>query len=1228
MSEETTQDPDSEDELANVGLIPARFPVEFGLPDADRKLLDDAAVAVRQEFRDCSKWKRLRCRKVSIFAERQRGTIYVVNVGCSVEFDWTWEGARAFRPKSLDDNGKFPDAAYEDADYEDEILWSGEILEVDERNGCLFVALDNPEARPTTGSFFVRPFEFLEGLDAVYNRAAFGRIRGILPQRLAAAEGGIHPTIARPLASGLSQLSEWWQHSWSVLWGPPGTGKTYTSGLQIAAVLADQDERILVVSTTNRATDAIALSIGNAAKKTAPQELDEGKVLRIGKGASPQVFANDGLETMLRGSESDVLLQIDDLAQQLEAFDGWEDKALTRKQMGELRAGSNDQSKRLFIDPLVRVIVATAFKAMSFLDDAIVKQLIENGDAPFTTILIDEAGLMSRAAIAALSLLAARRVVLVGDSKQLAPISRMSRILPTRQQTWLGSSGLSHLDDLDATPNAVHVLTEQRRMHPDVCQVVSDFQYGGHLKTAADTLQRNTGLSPFIADFSRAIWYVLDADCSELAAIRAERGPGNKSWVRSITPSILEKLFSDTSLRNAHGLFISPYKAQAQIVSNLFARWGLAHWEASTVHSQQGSEADIVIFDTVNAGSYNWPFDEWKRLVNVAISRAREAVIVLASRSEMEEPYLRPLLRRLIPARLIQDDSGCRWEIIDMARQLNRSDAKSEILSESSASYGTGAKTSGGMGQQFATRKVMKPVLSQEQQRLTNLKLDGKARLVRGVAGSGKSVVLCNWLARTVKRTEAEKNVTIWAVYANSSLHKLLRESIESAWENLSVGDLFARREFPWERVQLLHVRSVLSGILPAASLSMDSFDFDYDRAAEEFLNRQDATQLLPRCSALFIDEAQDMGPSTLKLLLSLVEQLDPDDEMSRSAHIFYDNAQNVYGRKTPIWSDLGVDLRGRSTIMRESFRSTTPVTELAVNVLHQFTKDAENPDQKELLSLGLIERCERSGREWLRVRYNQVNGPKPIFHCFDQRSEEIDRIAAHLKHLIQVDGISPNDICVIYNGRLAAQLMESNLRPKLDEIGVELSFQTSRSFERQPNTLVVTTSHSFKGYESEVVLIPCVDQFVTGEGEILANSLYVAMTRARSLLAIYGIHTGSSASRLLMETMADCIVVQNAVPNIDGSNSIQDDLIDIMKRIGTQHRPWLVNLWKSHQIHQEPILNDIGQIIVDPLFWFEHEGMKWACFENDSAGNDGIADSLTANRIRILRSGDLPCIR
>jgi superfamily I DNA/RNA helicase len=1097
--------------------------------------LRDAALAVREEHRDSSKWKKLRCRKVSVFSERGRGIIYVLDVGPSVEFDWTWEGAKAFRPTSGD--GTSP-SNHESVGNQESVgnLWAGEIVEVDERNGSLFVSLDNTEMTPTAGNFFVKPYEFLSVLDAVYNGPEFEVIQCQLPARLNAAAGSVHPRVSRPQAKpvGLPDLQAWWQHSWSILWGPPGTGKTYTTGRQVAAVLACSDERVLVVSTTNRATDAVAISIGNAATKLCPAQLENENLLRIGKGAAYPAFVESELQSMLKGTESEFLAKLAALTNQLHLFESLDDKALTRQQIGELRASGSDNSNDIFVDSDKRVVIATAFKAMTYLRDDSIRKTLEQGSAPFTTIFIDEAGLMSRTAISALSLLASRRVVLVGDSKQLAPISRISRTLPTRQQNWLASSGLSHLDDIESTPQAVHVLSEQRRMHPDVCKVVSNYQYDGFLTTADDRVRQSAPPSNLIENYSRAIWYVLDNEGTDLASIRASRGPGNKSWVRPITQSILLKLFSDSAVQSASGLFISPFRAQAQAMAKLFAKWGVAGWEASTVHSQQGSEADLVIFDTVNAGSYNWPVEEWKRLVNVAISRAREAVVVIASRSEMAEPYLRPLLGYLRPGILTNSAGEFVWQ--DSAPHFT-TDHPSAVQPELRDRK---TQATFRMGDQFTDRKSMKPVFTQEQQRLAHLELDGKPRLVRGVAGSGKSVVLSSWLAKTAMRLQTKKDAQIWAVYANRSLHRLLRESIESAWDHHNEADLLAPPPFPWNKVTLLHVRDVLAGLLPSANLSMDAFGFDYDRAAAEFLNREDASKLLPRCTALFIDEAQDMGASTIKLLLSIVEQADESDANSRPAHIFYDNAQNIYGTKTPKWSDLGIDLRGRTTIMRESFRSTKPITELAVNVLHRLTDSTDREDQKELLSMGMLEQTSRRGEEWFHVRFNQVNGPKPIFRTYNTASEEIDGICSHLKFLIQQERISPNDICLIYNGK-GRNLLEERLAPKLLELDVELSVQTNRTFERQPNTLIATTPHSYKGYESEVVLIPFVDHYVAGEGKILANCLYVAMTRARSLLGIYGVNGGSVAARKLSSTITSCINALNSPPEIEAHSEIDD---------------------------------------------------------------------------------------
>ena len=1124
----------NEPENASLDHPLARFPSDLRLGDSAVDI-KDPAKAVRREYRDCSQWKRLQSRRVSVFAERDRGTVFVIHVGSSVDFDWTWEGAVAFRPKSIEDFGMLSDFALENAVHNDQIVWSGEILEVDERNGCLFVSVSNPECIPTKGSFFVRPFEFLAVLDSVYNDPNFESEQQRLPARLAAAQGEIHPKLGQPSNAGVSEGNEIWNYSWSVLWGPPGTGKTYNTGQQVASVVGtDPDERILVVSTTNKATDAVARSIGKAATEFAVAQFDNGELLRIGRGASYRSFANDDLLPMLQGTECDTLVQVDELTEQIRLSDNFEEKALLRKQIAELKAGGADRGTKNFLDADVRCVVSTAFKAMSMLRNGVVKSLLEEGHAPFTTIIIDEAGLISRVAVAALSLLAAKRVVLVGDSKQLAPISRISRVLPYRQKTWLASSGLSHLDELEQLPAAVHLLSQQRRMHPVVCRVVSDYQYGGLLKTAQERTAQPSELPDLIADFSRTIWYVMDADAKNLANIRAERGPGNKSWIRKGTLKVLRKLLATESIRNCNGLFVSPYKAQAQMVADQFGKWKLPNWEASTVHSQQGSEADIVVFDTVNAGSYNWPFDEWKRLVNVALSRSREAVIVLASRSEMDEPYLKPLAQVLKQGVIEKLRDEYQWREVDGALEIGL-----ELVSEPKTSYHTKSQKLNSLGQQFDERSKMRPVLSKEQQRLSNLDLDGRPRLIRGVAGSGKSGVLCNWLAKTVQRLNQDSvkpdlNKRVWAIYANRSLHKLLRQSVELAWEQLQSEDLFETQTFPWENVSLLHIKDVLAGILPEASMSMERFEFDYDRAAEEFLNRTDAKQLLPQCTALFVDEAQDMGPSTLRLLLSLVEQSDPEDLNSRSAHIFYDNAQNIYGRRTPIWSEFGLDMRGRSSIMRESYRSTKPITEFAVNVLNQLSDGDQRDDQKDLARLGLIEQTTRNGDRWLSVRYNQVHGPNPIFHAFENRDDEIEKIGKHIHYLTQEEAVRPTDICIVYNGGKLAHDLQTKLTPELAKIGIELSLQKNRAFEQNSNTLVMTTAHSYKGYESEVIIVPGVDQFVTGQGDILANNLYVAMTRARSLLAIYGTRINSSPTQEIFATIEKCLGQLDAVPEVD----------------------------------------------------------------------------------------------
>ncbi len=1199
-------DHDNESDIDEVEFVQAHFPINLNLPRGDFSDLDTAAEAIRREFRDSAKWKRLRCRNVRVVSESETGSVYELEIGHAVEFDWTWEGAIAFRPLLLkefeESEATFFENGSVDPEVNDSIVWFGEILEVDETTGRIFIVVNNPEYPPRRGSFYVRPFEFLAFLDDLYNAPAFELVREYLPQRLAATEGNIHPNVDEPSEVGLEYLRQWWQKSWSVLWGPPGTGKTYTTGQQVARVMSDPSERILVVSTTNRATDAVALSIGRAARSL-DIDIDTEGIRRIGKGASFKKFEQEELLDLLKGTETEYLAQIEALANELAKTEDSQAKALIRKEIKELRDAMQDAAKRNFLDAGVQVVVSTSFKATTFLVRDEVKQDLEAGYAPFTTIIIDEAGLVSRVAIAALSLLASRRVVLVGDSKQLAPISRISRIIEPAQGSWLARSGLSHLDQIHETTTGVHVLREQRRMHEEICDVVSHFQYDRFLTTAVDVANRAYALPTVLSDQCRAIWYVMDEDTEDLPSIRAERGPGNRSWIRPATQRILKKLFSDATLRSANGLFISPFKAQAKEIHSWLATEGLHSWSASTVHSQQGSEADIVVFDSVNAGSYGWPYDEWKRLVNVALSRAREAIIVFASRAEMDEPYLRPLLKHLEPRVLRRRGSSLAWESVPAKAVY-----QPPKVQESASPYL--------LGNQLSKRKELRPVLSYEQERLCGLELDGKPRLVRGVAGSGKTVVLAHWLMQTVQRLSDKQNVRIWAVFANRSLQSLIADSIASAWESQTSGG-----SFPWDRVELHHIKDILQILLPEVGLDSAAFPFNYDEAAEAYLQRKELADVAPRCDALFIDEAQDLGPNALKLLSGIVRKADDDDENSRSVNIFYDNAQNIYGRSTPKWSDLGLDMRGRSTVMKESFRSTRPITEFALNVLYRLKPPESNADHKELVTRGLIERSTDGNDEWWRVRFNQVNGPKPSFHRYANPDQEFEAIGDYLRELIEVQGVQPNDICLIYNGQNIPHRLEQQSMPRLAGLGIELSVQTNQTFQRGNNVLLATTSHSYKGYDSEIVIIPGVDQYRAQGVGILANNLYVAMTRARSVLTLFSQSMNNADTLKLYEVIDDCLGHLEEAPEVESEISPQDDVVAILDQIGSEHRKWLIELWNKYKFAQEPLITKGGEIIAEPLLSFKVGTQVYACFGNEPP-RKRIAQRLEDLSVKVIVAG------
>ncbi|MBL8624418.1 MAG: AAA family ATPase [Myxococcales bacterium] len=1021
------------------------------------------------------------------------------------------------------------------------------MVEADETSGSLFVAIDGARP-PSTGTFYVRPFEFTALLKQLYTANEHGATRVPLSILLHAAAHG----------SGKSEPTSAWTAPWNIVWGPPGTGKTRLIGARVAELLEDPGERILVVSTTNDATDLAAISVGKGIIERGRSPDDS--ILRVGRGARYRAFEDAGLRQLLQGHEYELRRQIEAQRARIESARESTYRARLRHHLATLtralRAAGSDGAR----DERRRVVVTTAFQALSYV---VQRDLVDATHAPFTTVVIDEAGLISRTTVAALALLASRRVVLAGDPRQLAPITKIARILPPGQARWLGLSALHHLR-IGERASGLEFLAQQHRMHPEIRQAVSAYQYGGCL---ADGPGITTTSDDDLPEH-RALWYVLDEERCEPHHLRADRGEGNRSWVRSRTPEVLGRFFSAIpQVRDSKGLFISPFVGQCRAVTDYLRGSGAANWRASTVHQQQGAEADVVIFDTVNAGSTCWPLDEWERLINVAASRAKKLFVLLATRDEARQPFLAPLVAHLHPCAFVY--RGKAWKLEPVERAAS---------DQAAAQFATDDQT---LGAQLARRKALRPLLSAEQQRLCRFEMDGKPRLVRGVAGSGKTVVLANWLVQTYLLLR-DQNPKLWVVFANRALQPLLQRCITQAWELAE-----QRTSPPWTNVELHHIESVLA-IFEGKARGPQPDRFDYNERAQRILAHRSG--FIARCDALFMDEAQDLGPSTIALLTQITKQTDTEDTNSRSVNIFYDNAQNVYGRGTPKWADLGIDLRGRSVVMKESFRSTRPITEFALNTLAGLVDFDSDADQREYIERRLIEKTTRECKPWWQVNYNEIGGPSPQFKPFATREKELTALVNQIYQWLKEERVLPRDIAVVTMGKDGGQslgdLIAAALTKRLKPLGIDAEYRTTQGFDGSERSVVVTTPHSFKGYEAEVVWVAGLDAFHHGN-KPAASPMYVALTRARSVLVASATAVSDGPGRRIVKALKDVSDRVGLAP------SLEDDTLDegartartIQKLIGPAHGEWFVNLLRTRVVALEPIENGDGELLAEPAF-------------------------------------------
>lgn len=260
----------------------------------------------------------------------------------------------------------------------------------------------------------------------------------------------------------------------------------------------------------------------------------------------------------------------------------------------------------------------------------------------------------------------------------------------------------------------------------------------------------------------------------------------------------------------------------------------------------------------------------------------------------------------------------------------------------------------------------------------------------------------------------------------------------------------------------------------------------DINTAMYESTNLLAATGKNARYVSVIVDEGQDFSDNAYRLIRAMAGEEHPND-----IFIVGDSHQRIY-RNHPTLSKCGINVRGRSSILKINYRTTEEIRKHAFALLNGISFD----DLDEDLDLG--DKCQ-----------SLTHGEKPIIENFDNANDELDFILSEITKLKE-NGVALTDICVVARTKkLVDDYIALFTRAGIRSYAIKRNKVDDRSFDG----LRVATMHRVKGLEFKYVFIAAVNNRIiplpsainktdaVSEVETLMSEkclLYVAMTRAQ----------------------------------------------------------------------------------------------------------------------------------
>lgn len=281
-----------------------------------------------------------------------------------------------------------------------------------------------------------------------------------------------------------------------------------------------------------------------------------------------------------------------------------------------------------------RLVASTATRAILSRD-----QLSE-----FDLVIIEEASMLPLPVVYLLAGLAQRQVVVAGDFRQLPPIAVSSdpMVREWYARDIFEASGIVDAVERGQSVPCLFTLGTQFRCREEIARLFNSAFYGGALHSSYEPrlqLEFTGELAP-ISGHPVAIVDTSNLEPHGVTVARSKANLVHAALVREIRRALSTQ---KAPLEDSSIGVVAPYRPQVALLRDLINEEGGHDVAVGTVHRFQGSERPVVLLDLTESAPHRLGSflgatcrrDAGARLLNVALSRAQELLIIIADLSHL-----------------------------------------------------------------------------------------------------------------------------------------------------------------------------------------------------------------------------------------------------------------------------------------------------------------------------------------------------------------------------------------------------------------------------------------------------------------------------------------------------------------------------------------------------------------------------------------------------------------